>query len=194
MRLFGASRGTTSARDTDARQAFERMLARDWDRFDRFALHQCRGNRDDAEDLLSESMIDAFRAFASFNGQHFDRWFFRILTTNRLDMIRRQKVRHAESLDSGGNADDPPGTRDIPDTAPSPARLLEQKDSQKIVHEALSTLSEEFRAAILLCDLEGMDYAEIAQTLHIPLGTVRSRLHRGRLQLRRVLEARGWPG
>ncbi|MFY7952515.1 MAG: sigma factor [Armatimonadaceae bacterium] len=69
------------------RARYEDLVSRDWDRFHGYALHLCAGNPDDAEDLLSETMIDAYRAFASFRGTGFDRWFFRMLQTNRIDTV-----------------------------------------------------------------------------------------------------------
>jgi RNA polymerase sigma-70 factor, ECF subfamily len=173
--------------------AFEVMVARDWDRFYRYAFRLCGGNADDADDLLSESLMDAFRAFDSYRGEGFDRWFFRMITTNRIDMARRAKVRAADSLEARADgADSETRTREIADRSGDPeGRLLDPLYSEPM-QVALDALPEEFRAAVLLCDVEQMDYQEIAETLHLPIGTVRSRIHRGRQQMRKTLEQFGW--
>lgn len=176
------------------RASFEALVAHDWDRFHRYALHLCRGNGDDAEDLLSETMVDAFRAFDAFRGDGFDRWFFRMLTTNRIDMLRRAKIRRAQSLDARwqGHSGETPAL-EIADASQAPERVLDDIYSEAM-QQALDTLPESFRAPVLLCDVEGLDYEEIARTLQIPLGTVRSRIHRARTRMRETLEKLGWRG
>jgi RNA polymerase sigma-70 factor (ECF subfamily) len=202
VKQLGGARGISSvwgrqARSRDRAQerlnAFEIMVARDWDRFYRYAFRLCSGNADDADDLLSESLIDAFRAFDSYRGEGFDRWFFRMITTNRIDMARRAKVRAADSLDSARQGNDGEiQTREIADRSADPeGRLLDPLYSEPM-QKALDGLPEEFRAVVLLCDVEQMDYQEIADTLHLPIGTVRSRIHRGRQQMRKTLEGLGW--
>ncbi len=181
--------------EADKLRAFEAMVARDWERFHRYAYRLCGGNGDDAEDLLSETLIDAFRAFDTYRGEGFDRWFFRMITTNRIDMARRAKVRRAESLDTAFTGDDGEfATREIADVAPSPEHCLLDPLYSEEMQKALDSLPDDFRAAVLLCDVEQMDYQEIADTLHIPVGTVRSRIHRGRVQMRKTLESLGWRG
>jgi RNA polymerase sigma-70 factor (ECF subfamily) len=173
----------------DSRRVFEGLVAQDWDRFYRYAVRLCHGRIDDAEDLLSESMVDAFRAFESFRGEGFDRWFFRMITNNRIDMSRRAKVRRTESLDAGWD-DAGVQTLDIADAQGSAESQVLAPLYSEAMQAALNALPDAFRAAVLLCDVEGMDYQEIADTLRIPLGTVRSRIHRGRAQMRTVLESR----
>lgn len=192
-----ASARASGAGAADRLAAFEAMVTSDWERFHRYALRLCAGSLHDAEDLLSESMLDAFRAFDSYRGEGFDRWFFRMITNNRIDMARRATLRRAESLDSAwGEADGSAHGREFagePHTQPE-QRLLAPLYSEP-VQNALDTLSEEFRATVLLCDVEGFDYHEVADMLDIPIGTVRSRIHRARCHLRRSLEAQGWkPG
>jgi len=202
VKQIGGASGINSvsgrkARSADRAQerlnAFEVMVARDWDRFYRYAYRLCGGHADDAEDLLSESLVDAFRAFDSYRGEGFDRWFFRMITTNRIDMARRAKVRQAESLDSCWEGNDGEAqTREIGDRTDDPmVRLIDPLYSEPM-QKALDALPEEFRAVVLLCDVEQMDYQEIADTLHLPIGTVRSRIHRGRHQMRKTLEKLGW--
>ena len=189
--------GKHIARSTDRTEsrlkAFEAMIANDWQRFYRYAYRLCNGKADDAEDLLSETLIDAFRGFENYRGDGFDRWFFRMITNNRTDMARRAKVRHAESLDTA--FDTPEGKiqgREIPDTQNDPVRHLLDPLYSEGMQRALDALPEDFRAVILLCDVEQMDYLDIAATLQIPVGTVRSRIHRGRSQMRKTLDECCW--
>lgn len=180
--------------DERRRAAFEALVVRDWDRFYRYALHLCRGNGDDAEDLLADTMVDAFQAFDAFRGEGFDRWFFRMLTTNRIDMLRRARIRQALSLDSALAFNSGPARSvEIADARQAPERVLDSIYSEAM-QTALDSLPETFRAPVLLCDVEGLDYEEIARTLQIPLGTVRSRIHRARGRMRTTLECLGWRG
>lgn len=181
---IGAKKRTA---ESDRLAAFEAMATQEWERFYRYAYRLC-GNPDDAEDLLSESLLEAFRIFDRYRGEGFDRWMFRILTTNRIDMARRAKVRRAESLDAGWNdADGERHYRDIADADANPETLLLQATYSEPLQKALDALPEDFRAAILLCDVERMEYQEIAETLRVPIGTVRSRISRGRSLMRKVL-------
>ena len=185
----------TKDRTAEKHRAFEAMVAHDWERFHRYAFRLCNGNGDDAEDLLSETLLDAFRAFDSYRGEGFDRWFFRMITTNRIDMARRAKVRRAESLDTAFGGEGDTQTREVADNAATtPERLLLDPVYSEELQKALDSLPEDFRACALLCDVEGMNYQEIAATLQIPVGTVRSRIHRARQQMRKVLESLGIHG
>jgi RNA polymerase sigma-70 factor (ECF subfamily) len=171
------------------RQSFEALVCKDWDRFFRFSVHTCKGNRDDAEDLLAESMVEAFQAFDRFRGGDFDRWFFRIISNNRVDMVRRQRVRQTASLEDLTGSGDPEGSFEIADRRSlGPEPQLMSAHYAEPVEAALNELPEEFRSVVLLCDVEGMDYQGIADTLGVPIGTVRSRLARGRERLRKRLE------
>ena len=185
---IGAKKRTA---DADRLAAFETMIAREWDRFYRYAYRLC-GNPDDAEDLLSDSLLEAFRIFDRYRGEGFDKWMFRILTTNRIDMARRAKVRKAESLDAGWSDENGAlHSRDVADPHADPERLFMNITYSEGVQKALDSLPEDFRAAILLCDVEQMEYQEIAETLRVPIGTVRSRISRGRTMMRKILEQAG---
>ena len=182
------------AHKDDALNAFETMVSRDWDRFWRYSYRLC-GNAEDAEDLLAESLLEAFQAFGRYRGEGFDKWLFRILTTNRIDMARRSKIRRAESLDTAfvtedGNLE----ARSVADNDADPdAHIVLSPVLSEELEAALRTLQPEFRAVLLLCDVEQMEYQEIADMLRLPIGTVRSRIHRARAQTRQFLEKAGWP-
>ena len=190
--LPSGSAGSTqisSLTDTARAALFDQLVAQDWNRFHRYAYQLSRGNSDDTDDILAETLIDAFKAFDKFSGAGFDRWFFRMLTRNHIDLVRRAKVRRAFSLDTGlpsfeGKNIQLAGTSDPPDG-------FIQRTLSEPMQAALDSLNEQHRAALLLADVEGLDYDEIAQVLSLPLGTVRSRLHRARAKMRAALESYG---
>lgn len=162
---------------------FEALVAKDWERFWRFA-YRLTGDRDIAEDLISESLIDAFSGFDRFRGDKFDSWFFKMLSTNHIDLIRKAKRRQADSLETAFSESE---GRDLADSRLTPEAELMNPLYSEPVQKALDSLPEEFRTAVLLADVEGYDYSEIAVILNVPIGTVRSRISRGRERLRSQL-------
>jgi RNA polymerase sigma-70 factor, ECF subfamily len=136
------------------------------------------GNSEDARDVSQEVFINAFRALPRFRVEApLSVWFYRSTVNSSINLLRRRKP--VTSIDDAeyGLADD----------NRSPDDLALAADTADAVHEALEILSEEFRAVIVLRDLEDLDYAEVATALDIPIGTVRSRLHRARAQLAEIL-------
>src|SRR5512139_659514 len=148
--------------------------------------YRLTGNQHDAEDLTQEVFIRVFRSLSSYTPGTFEGWLHRITTNLFLDMVRRRARIRFDSL--GEDADDR-----LPGREPSPERLYVDTHMDADIEKALADLAPEFRAAVVLCDIEGLSYEEIAATLDVKLGTVRSRIHRGRSQLRAALEHRA-PG
>ena len=177
--MWLTKRSTTAQKHAE----FEALVANDWERFWRFA-YRLTSDRDMAEDLLSETLIDAFVAFDRYRGEKFASWFFKMLSNNRIDMARKANRRQTESLDTVFSETE---GRDIPDSRESPEACLLDPLYSEPVQKALDTLSMENRVAVLFADVEGYDYVEIAQMLSIPIGTVRSRISRGREKLRLAL-------
>ncbi len=161
-------------------QGFADLLSAHWAHLYRFAYH-LTGNRDDADDLLQQAAEEALRAFGGFRpGTRFDRWFMRILYTAFIDRVRRQRRRKVSSLD-----DVPPTALPADPTADPETVVARWLDGP--VRHALDALPAEYRAAVVLVDMHEVSYEEAAAILHCPVGTVRSRLHRGRLALREWL-------
>jgi len=184
---FAGSTPITSLTDTSRSALFDHLVAKYWNRFHRYAYQLSRGNLDDTDDILAETLIDAFEAFDRFSGTGFDRWFFRILTRTHIDLVRRAKVHRAFRLDTGlpsldGKNMQLAGTADPPDG-------FIQRTLSEPMQAALDSLNESHRAALLLADVEGLDYDDIAQVLTLPVGAVRSRLHRARAKMRAELES-----
>ena len=141
------------------------------------------GNKHDAEDLTQETFVRVFRSLADFSPGTFEGWLHRITTNLFLDMVRRRQRIRFDAL--------PDDAERLPGKTPSPATEIDERLFDPDIQQALDALPPEFRAAVVLCDIEGLSYEEIAATLGIKLGTVRSRIHRGRAQLRAALSGRG---
>jgi RNA polymerase sigma-70 factor (ECF subfamily) len=146
--------------------------------------YRLTGNRHDAEDLTQETFVRVFRSLDSYVPGTFEGWLHRITTNLFLDQARRRKRIRMETTG------DETAQWASPDQLASPERAFEHGNLDSDVQAALDALPPEYRAAVVLCDIEGLSYEEIAVTLGIKLGTVRSRIHRGRAQLREALEHR----
>nr|WP_231134264.1 RNA polymerase sigma factor SigE [Motilibacter deserti] len=141
------------------------------------------GDRHDAEDLTQEVFVRVFRSLSSYSPGTFEGWLHRITTNLFLDLVRRkQRIRFDALPDDAGDR--------LASREPSPEHLLVDSGLDPDVEAALSALPPDFRAAVVLCDIEGLSYEEIAATLGVKLGTVRSRIHRGRALLRAGLAHR----
>jgi RNA polymerase sigma factor (sigma-70 family) len=146
--------------------------------------YRLTGNQYDAEDLTQETFVRVFRSLSTYSPGTFEGWLHRITTNLFLDQVRRRKRIRMDVL--GDDADHVPGAVGLG----SPERGFEHANLDGDVQRALDALSPEFRAAVVLCDIEGLSYEEIAVTLGVKLGTVRSRIHRARAQLRDTLAHR----
>ncbi|OLT25135.1 RNA polymerase sigma factor SigE [Actinomadura sp. CNU-125] len=145
--------------------------------------YRLTGNRHDAEDLTQDVFIRVFRSLSSYSPGTFEGWLHRITTNLFLDRARRKQRIRFDAL-----ADD--AAERLRGREPSPAQVYDERHLDADIQRALDGLAPEYRAAVVLCDIEGLTYEEIAATLNVKLGTVRSRIHRGRAQLRVALEHR----
>ncbi len=145
--------------------------------------YRLTGNQHDAEDLTQEVFVRVFRSLSSYTPGTFEGWLHRITTNLFLDQARRkQRIRFDGLPDDVG---DRWAGSDV-----GPERAWEHNNLDYDVQYALDQLPPDFRAAVVLCDIEGLSYEEIAATLDVKLGTVRSRIHRGRALLREALAHR----
>ncbi|MEV4431686.1 RNA polymerase sigma factor SigE [Streptomyces sp. NPDC049555] len=145
--------------------------------------YRLTGNQHDAEDLTQEVFVRVFRSLSTYTPGTFEGWLHRITTNLFLDMVRRRQRIRFDAL--GDDA-----AERLPSREPSPQQHFNDTHFDADVQQALDTLAPEFRAAVVLCDIEGLSYEEIAATLNVKLGTVRSRIHRGRSHLRKALQHR----
>lgn len=147
------------------------------------------GDSQTAADATQVAFLKAFEALPGFRGDAaFKTWLYRIVVNVCLDEIRRREHQPLSLTTEEDEGEPPLVERDVPDESDEPAGLVEQRERQEIVHLALARLPEDFRAIIVLYDLNGLSYQEIGEALQIPLGTVKSRLNRARHALREQLE------
>ncbi|HWI43712.1 MAG TPA: RNA polymerase sigma factor SigE [Nocardioides sp.] len=152
------------------------------DRVYRLAM-RLTGNRHDAEDLTQEVFVRVFRSLHTYTPGTFEGWLHRITTNLFLDQARRKQRIRFDSLS------DERAARLASASAPPEAAYADRTFDDDVA-AALASLAPDFRAAVVLCDVEGLSYEEIAEIMGAKLGTVRSRIHRGRAQLRAALAHR----
>jgi RNA polymerase sigma factor (sigma-70 family) len=145
--------------------------------------YRLTGNAHDAEDLTQDVFVRVFRSLHNYTPGTFEGWLYRITTNLFLDSARRKK-----KIRFDGFVED--AQERLAGREPTPERAALDQMLDVDVSNALSSLAPEFRAAVVLCDIEGYSYEEVADTLGIKLGTVRSRIHRGRALLRKELAHR----
>jgi len=164
-------------------RAFDELVARHQDRVYTAVTRFC-GNAEDAADIVQRAFVNAFRKIQEFKGDSaFSTWIYRI-AFNQAISFRRENRRPAVSIYS---KDDEKVVEPAVDS--NPTEKLEGEETQKKVQQALEMLEEGDRQIILLKDLQGHSYDEIASIMQIPKGTVRSRLHRARLELKSKLKS-----
>jgi RNA polymerase sigma-70 factor (ECF subfamily) len=154
-------------------------VARDHGRFLYQVAYRLTGNDDDAQDLVQEVLLRVRRGLPTYQPGSMEGWLSRITTNAFLDDVRRRRRRPVELL---------PAEPDLvlPPSMPADEELARRQLPEDI-QQALTTLPEDFRAAVVLCDVVGLSYEDISETLDVPIGTVRSRIHRGRMALRKAL-------
>ena len=143
--------------------------------------YRLSGNQHDAEDLTQETFMRVFRNLKHYQPGTFEGWLHRITTNLFLDMVRRRAKIRMEAL--------PEDYERVPGTDMTPEEAYNVANLDPALQRALDGLAPDFRVAVVLCDVVGMTYEEIGETLGVKMGTVRSRIHRGRAQLRESLEA-----
>ena len=147
------------------------------------------GSREAAEDAAQDAFLSAFRNARAFRGASFRAWLMRIAANACTDELRRRGRRPALSLDAP-----PPGAHDpldIADAGAGPEAAVMRREQQRVLQDALLRLPADQRMAVIMCDLQGFSYEEIAEAMRSSLGTVKSRIARGREKLRGMLTAEG---
>ncbi|NKX53759.1 RNA polymerase sigma factor SigE [Arthrobacter mobilis] len=178
-----AGRKVPAGGDQDwVRPSWEEVVAEHSAKVYRLAF-RLTGNRHDAEDLTQEVFVRVFRALDNFKPGTLDGWLHRITTNLFLDQARRRNRIRFDGFSEDAESR-------IPGKEPGPERSFEFNNLDVDIQAALEELPPDFRAAVVLCDLEGLSYDEVAEALDVKLGTVRSRIHRGRTMLREKLAHR----
>jgi len=142
--------------------------------------YRLTGDPDDANDLTQEVLLRVRRGLATYQPITFEGWLWRITRNAFLDEIRRRKRRQTFPLPEGFD-------RNVGPSSPAPHVTLGQYRLTEDVRTALLDLPYDFREAVVLCDVVGLSYQQVAESVGVPVGTVRSRIHRGRKRLRNLL-------
>jgi RNA polymerase sigma-70 factor (ECF subfamily) len=169
--------------------AFNRLVLAYQDALYNTAL-RILGDEDLAADATQEAFISAFRALNSYRGGSFKAWLLRTVTNACYDELRRKKRRPTTPLepetDDGEDVESP---RWLADPSASPEEQLEREELEHAIQHCLDNLPADFRTVVVLADIQGLDYTEVASAARVPLGTIKSRLARARLRLRECLQA-----
>ncbi len=148
------------------------------------------GDPASASDATQEAFIAAYQKIATFRGGSFRSWLLRIVANRCYDELRRRKRRPITSWEEFGDVDEEANPALI-NGGESPEESVERGELARLLQAAISSLPVDQRVVLVLSDVEGMNYAEIAETVGIPVGTVKSRLARARARLRDLLQAQG---
>lgn len=170
-------------------EAFNRLVLAYQDALYNTAL-RILGDEDLAADATQEAFLSAFRAIQTYRGGSFKAWLLRTVTNACYDELRRQKRRPTAPLEPENEAEEEiESPRWLADSAMTPEQRAEAAELEHAIQHCLDALPPDFRAVVVLADVQGLDYAEVASIVRTPLGTVKSRLARARLRLRECLQA-----
>jgi RNA polymerase sigma-70 factor, ECF subfamily len=170
--------------------AFDQLVRR-WDRKIQGVIYRIVGNHDEARDLSQEAFLKAYRALGTFKQEaRFSSWLYQIAINATRDRLRRRRRRTDLSLDDVEER----GETALRDAGPSALDLIESNDLSRVVAAAMAALPEEQREVVILKEYQGLTFPEIAETLDVPLSTVKTRLYRGLGQLRVRLQRQGIHG
>ena len=150
------------------------------------------GSPEDAADLTQEAFLNAWRGLPSFRGgSSFSTWLYRLTNNACIDFLRREKRR--KTVEAGFSMDDEEQNYAelVPDESPAPQAMLEGKELKEAIQRGLAQLSEEHRQVLVLREVNGLSYSEIAQITGMEEGTIKSRIARARISLRKILQEDG---
>lgn len=164
--------------------ALNRLVERHYPRAFNLAL-RLTGNHEDAQDVVSEAFIRVWRALPRFEGHsRFTTWLYAVVKNVFLDHYKRERLRAHCSLEALVNPEGESLAPQIPDPHPGPQEHVEELDVRKRVWGAVQRLPEPYRMMIVLYHFQNLEYEEIARILEMPVGTVKSRMHRARMVLK----------
>lgn len=144
-------------------------------------------NHEDASDIAQEALIKAYRYIGKFEGKSkFSTWIYKITYNVCIDELRKRKKLETQSLDETFTDSDDAKYTPV-DTSPTPEQSLESKEKAEVIYKAIDSLAPDYRAAIILRDINGLSYEEIATVQSCSIGTVKSRINRGRKQLQEII-------
>ncbi len=166
--------------------AFEELIRQYEKKVYTLCFRMC-GNSEDAEEAAQDAFLALWRGIDRFRQESsLSTWIYRLATNACIDTLRRRKKQSGSV-----SLDDEELFVDAVDTSPQPQETVEHRETQKLLQEGLSALPEEYRKVLILREIEGLSYTEIAESASIKLGTVKSRISRGRSLLRNFLSGNG---
>lgn len=167
------------------RIAFGELVLRHQDRLYN-TVYRLLGNADDAQDVVQDAFLNAYQSLHHFKGDsRFYTWLYRIAVNSAISLKRKHRVLLRADLHAqNGVVSEPADCSD----ASQPGAALERQEDEQRLQIALQRLTPEHRTVLVLKEIDGRKYEEIAEILHVPIGTIRSRLHRARLELRDLLQ------
>lgn len=167
--------------------AFEKLVTRYQSKIINYAARMLN-DPEEAEDVAQEAFVKAYRSLDSFRGaSSFSTWLYRIATNLCIDRVRKRKrsPQQAYSLDEPLDKDEERGGRDVPDLSTEPTRQIEREELKQQVRQTVGQMPDKLRSVLVMCDIQGMSYEDIAKVLECPIGTVKSRLFHARADLAR---------
>ena len=168
-------------------EAFNRLVLAYQDALFNTAL-RILGDEPAASDATQEAFISAFRSLASYRGGSFRAWLLRTVTNACYDELRRRQRRPSTPLEPASDNEEVETPHWLADPTPTPEEQVDQAELEHAIQHCLDNLPADFRAVVVLADIQGLDYSEVAAALQKPLGTIKSRLARARLKLRDCLQ------
>ncbi|MCX7842764.1 MAG: sigma-70 family RNA polymerase sigma factor [Clostridia bacterium] len=171
-------------------EAFEKLIEGSQKRVFNVALRML-GNHDDASEISQEVFIKVFKSIGSFKGNSsFSTWIYKITVNLCLDELRKRKNSRVISLDETIKIKDEEVRMQIEDDGPSPDVEVEKRAIRQVVTQAIEKLSDEHKVVVILRDIQGFSYDEIAKLINCPEGTVKSRINRARQSLKEILRGK----
>lgn len=169
-------------------ESFEKLIEKYQKKIYNIALRMVN-NPDDASELAQEVLVKIFRSIKDFKEESsISTWIYRITTNVCLDQLRRMKNKKTISIDESLKIGDNDVSMQFPDNSPTPSEAYEKKEIQRVVGEAIMKLPEDQRLVVIMKDIQGFKYDEIAEYVKCPEGTVKSRINRARHALKEILK------
>jgi len=163
------------------------LLIKDYQVYAYNIAYRMMGNEEDAKDAAQEALIKVYKSIHKFKEtSSFSTWLYRIVMNTCKDELKKRKEK-VLSLDKEMETDDGTMSREIGDESLNPSKIVERNEVSHVVQEAINTLPDANKMVIVLRDIQGLSYEEISQVIKEPVGTVKSRISRGRNQLKKIL-------
>lgn len=168
--------------------SFEKLI-RDHQQLAFNIAYRMLGNIEDAKDVSQDAFIKIFKSINSYKGDSsFSTWLYRIVTNTCIDELRKRNKRQILSYDIPIATEEGEVERNLPDPGPTPEDIVDRKESQRKIRDAINNLNEQHKAVIVLRDIKGFSYDQISEILECPEGTIKSRISRARSALKSLLE------